>query len=172
MNERNENLRELFEQFLDSEQAQSNLEDIEKGEQILREHPAPEPDEMLLANIKAEIALHILPRRATVYKRFVYRAAAVAAVIIVIVAIGTSFLEKPVDIQPGPETYYASVFPWPDNDEITTHGANLVVLTAEIDQIENKLMTMESGEEYRDNDSTVAEMEIEVTEIAGDFWKG
>jgi hypothetical protein len=157
---------------MDSEQAQKHIEDIEKGEQLLREHPAPEPDDMLLANIKAEIALHILPRRTAVYKRFVYRAAAVAAVIIVFIAVGMSFLEKPSDIQPGTETNYASVFPWPDNDEITSHEANLVRLTTEIDQIENDLQSLQTGKENFDNNNSVAELEIDVTEIvAGDFWK-
>lgn len=171
MTDRNqENLRELFEQFMDFEQAQNHAEDIEKGEQLLREYPAPEPDDMLLANIKAEIALHILPRRAAAYKRFIYRAAAVAAAIIIFVAVGTNFLEKPGDITPGTDLQTASVFPWPDNDELTSHEANLVRLTTEIDQIENQL---DYGEDYHDNNSTVAELEIEVkvTEIAGDFWK-
>jgi hypothetical protein len=154
---------------MDSEQAQKHAEDIEKGEQLLREYPAPEPDDMLLANIKAEIALHILPHRATAYKRFVYRVAAVAAVIIVIVAVGTSFLEKPEDITPRKDIQTASIFPWSDSDELTSHEANLVRITTEIDQIENEL---NYGEDYHDNNSTVAELEIEVTEIAGDFWKG
>ena len=45
MDERNEeNVKELFEKFLDSEQAERNTEDVRKGEEILREHPAPEPD--------------------------------------------------------------------------------------------------------------------------------
>ena len=56
MNSQNdENLKELFERFLSAEQAESGVEDIQKGEQILRQHPAPEPDSMLIANIKAAL---------------------------------------------------------------------------------------------------------------------
>ena len=162
MNDRNqENLKKLFEQFMDPEQAQKHIEDIEKGEQLLREHPAPEPDDMLLANIKAEIALHILPRRAAVYKRIAYRAAAVAAAIIVIVAIGTSFLEKPDDMGSKPGKIYASVFPWDHHDS--------AVYNTRLEQIESDLQTLELGDEDTDNDSTVTELELESIEIAGDF---
>ena len=65
MNSRNEeNLKELFETFLDAEQAESCTEDVQKAEEILRKHPAPEPDDMLIANIKAEIAMHLPAKRA------------------------------------------------------------------------------------------------------------
>ena len=174
MNERNdEKLRELFEQFMDPEQAQMHLEDIERGEQILREHPAPGPDDMLLANIKAEIALHALPRKTVLFKQIAFKAAAVAAAVIIFAAIWTSLYKSP----PVPETdryITASVFPWPDSDDITTHDANLVVLTAEVDQIENELIALDLGEEGSDSDSesAVSEMESELLVIASDFWKG
>ena len=165
MNDRNnDNLRELFEQFWDSQQAQSNLEDIERGEQILREHPASEPDEMLIANIKAEIALHLMPRRATVIKRIAYRVAAVAAAIIIIVAIGTGVLQNP-DMVPDLNTVaYASNFTWDHHDS--------AVFNTELEQIESDLRALESGEEDTDSDTDVAELEMEVIEYAGDFWKG
>ena len=165
MNDRNdENLRELFEQFWDSQQARSNLEDIERGEKILGDHPAPEPDEMLIANIKAEIALHLLPRKATVVKRIAYKVAAVAAAIIFIIAIGTGVLQNP-DMVPDLNTVaYASNFTWDHHDS--------AVFNTELEQIESDLRALELGEEYLDNDSTVTELEMEVIEIAGDFWKG
>jgi len=174
LNERNdEKLRELFEQFMDPEQAKMHLEDIERGEQILREHPAPGPDDMLLANIKAQIALHVLPRKTVLFKQIAYKAAAVAAAAIFFAAIWTNLFKAP----PAPETersITASVFPWSDSDDITTHDANLVVLTAEIDQIQNELIDLDLGQEGSDSDSesAVSEMENELLVIAGDFWKG
>ncbi|MHC4594656.1 MAG: hypothetical protein ACYS19_06890, partial [Planctomycetota bacterium] len=62
-----ENLKELFERFADAEQAEKCVEDVQKAEQILREYPAPEPDDMLIANIKAEIAMRLPARRAYVF---------------------------------------------------------------------------------------------------------
>jgi hypothetical protein len=165
VNDRNqENLRELLEQFMGPEQARMHLEDIERGEQILREHPAPEPDDMLLANIKAEIALHILPHRATIYKRIAYRVAAVAAAVIILAVVWTSLLnERPIP-EPQRPVQYASVFPWDHHDS--------AVFNTRLEQIENDLQAIEMGDEDTDNDSAVTELEIKVTEYAGDFWKG
>lgn len=166
MNERNdENLRELLERFMAPEQAQKSLEDIEAGEQILRENPAPEPDDMLLANIKAEIALHILPRRATIYKKIAYRVAAVAAAAVIVIGVWTSlFNEHPVTGSQQPQI--ASVFPWDHHDS--------AVFNTRLEQIENDLQAIETGNDDADNDSTITELEIKATEIeiASDFWKG
>jgi hypothetical protein len=162
--ERNEeNLRELLRRFMDPEQAQKNLEDIEAGEQILQENPAPEPDDMLLANIKAEIALHVLPHRATIYKRIAFKVTAVAAAVIILATLWTSSLnENPVPkIE---EPLIASVFPWDHQDS--------AVFNTKLELIENDLRALESGEEDQDDSSAVTELELEVTEIAGDFWKG
>ena len=158
-----ENLRELLEQFMDPEQAQMHIDDIERGEQILREHPAPEPDDMLLANIKAQIGLHVLPHRTTAYKRIAYRVAAVAAAVIILATVWTSlFNEHPVrDIEQ--PLQYASVFPWDHHDS--------AVFNTRLEQIENDLQALEFGEEDQDNNSAVTELELEI-EIASDFWKG
>lgn len=60
MDRRNgENLRELFERFVDARQAKEAAEDIERGEQILRQWPAPEPRAELLALIKTEMGAQI-----------------------------------------------------------------------------------------------------------------
>jgi len=136
-NRSDENLRELVEKFFDPEQAQMYLDDIEKGEQILHAHPAPEPDEMLIANIKAEIALHALPRRATLVKRITYAAAAVAAAVIIITATNTGLFKKTIDVGPSPTREYASLFPWNSNE--------VEVFNTEVEQIESELMDLKLG---------------------------
>ncbi len=163
-NRNDENLKELFERFFGPEQAQMYLDDIEKGEQILREHPAPEPDDMLIANIKAQIALSALPRRANMVKRIAYRAAAVAAALIIITAISTSWFEKSIDVEPEQRIQVASVFPWESYDIDTLHN--------EVEQIEDELMDLESGGKKIDSNNDISEMEMELILIAGDFWKG
>jgi len=57
-NENQENLKELFEKFTDAEQAESCAEDVQKAEEILRKHPAPEPDAMLIANRSSSYVPH------------------------------------------------------------------------------------------------------------------
>jgi len=69
MNGRNEeNLKELFEKFLGPEQAEQAVKDIDKAEQILREHPAPEPSAALIGDIKAEVREAVLRGKADVFR--------------------------------------------------------------------------------------------------------
>jgi hypothetical protein len=87
MDAKDENLRELIEKFIDAKKAGMYLEDIEAGERILREHPAPEPDDMVLANIKANMMLHKVPQRTVTFRKKIFEALAVAASIVIIAGI-------------------------------------------------------------------------------------
>jgi hypothetical protein len=172
MNSQNDdNLKELFERFLSSEQAQSSVEDIQKGEQILREHPAPEPDNMLIANIKAEIAMRLPAKRTNVFMKTAYRAAYAAAAIMIIAAVSLSLFDKnPGESGPIP---YSSIMPtaiW-ESDDIATDDADLAIFTIEIEQIEDELRSLQSGEGIRNGDSSLSELEMELVAINNDFWK-
>ncbi|NQT01361.1 MAG: hypothetical protein HQ580_05035, partial [Planctomycetes bacterium] len=125
MNSRNdENLKKLFERFLSSEQAESSVEDIQKAEQILREHPAPEPDSMLIADIKAEIAMHLPARRTVTFKHLAYRVVYAAAAIMVIAAIGLTVFDNEAR-EPAPIIPTAI---W-ESDDIATDDADLAIYT-------------------------------------------
>ena len=170
-NRNRENLRELFEKFFDAEQAESCVEDIEKAEQMLREHPAPQPDDMLIANIKAEIAMRLRAGRAHHFRRIFYEIVGAAATIIFVAAVSLQLLEK--DTPPKPRVY-ASLIPaaiW-ESDDITAADENLAVFTAQIDQIEDEVTALQSGEKAGNGESTLAELEMELIEINSDFWKG
>jgi len=171
MNSQNdENLKELFERFLNAEQAESNVEDIQMGEQILREHPAPEPDSMLIANIKAEIAMRLPAKRTNVFAKIAYRAAYAAAAILVISAISLSLLDK--NMEPTPRQY-GTIIPtsiW-ESDDIATDDADLAIYTIEIEQIEDELRSLQSGEDISNGDSSLSELEMELVAINNDFWK-
>jgi len=173
MNSRNEeNLKELFEKFMDAEQAESCAEDVQKAEEILREHPAPEPDDMLIANIKAEIAMRLPARKAGVFKQIAYKAVSVAAAVIFLTAIGLRLFEKG-GIEPGP-VVYASLIPtaiW-ESDDIADDDADLVIFTVEIEQIEDEVLTLQLGEDDGNGDRSVSELEMELIQINSDFWKG
>jgi len=173
MDDRNrENLTELFEKFFDAEQAKSCIEDIQEGERILREHPAPEPDDMLFANIKAEIAMRLKARRAHLFRRRVYEAAAVAAAVVILAAVSVQLFDKDGSEPTGLVT--ASLIPtaiW-ESDDIVTDDTNLAVFAAEIEQIEDEVLTLQSGDDTSEEDRTIAELEMELVEINSDFWKG
>lgn len=173
MEDRNhENLRELFGKFFDAEQAESFVEDIQKAEQIFREHPAPEPDDMLIANIKAEIAMRLRSSRAHHIRRIIYEVVGAAAVILFVAAIGLQLFEK--DAPKNGDVAYASLIPtaiW-DGDDIAADDEDLAVFTAQIEQIEDEVQALQSGEDTGNGDSTVTELEMELIEINSDFWKG
>jgi len=174
MDDRNhENLRELFEKFFNAEQAESCVEDIQKAEQIFREHPAPEPDNMLIVNIKAEIAMRLQASRAHRIKRIIYEVVGAAAVILFVAAVGVQLFEK-APPPPGEVFNNASLIPtaiWIGHD-ITADDEDLAVFTAQIEQIEDEVMALQSGEDTGNGDSTLTELEMELIEINSDFWKG
>lgn len=168
-----ENLKELFATFFDAEQAESYVEDFRRAEQILHEHPAPEPDDKLLANIKAEMAFSLGSRRAKRFRRRLYEAAGIAAAIVVLATVSLQMF-GPSDIQPGNGVYTASILPtaiW-ESDNIAADDADLVVFTAEIEQIEYEVRTLQSGEEAGESENSITELEMELEEINSDFWKG
>jgi hypothetical protein len=172
MNSRNdENLKELFERFLSAEQAESSVEDIQKAEQILREHPAPEPDDMLIANIKAEIAMRLPAKRTNTFTKTAYRAACAAAAILIVSAISLRLFDDNVR-ESGP-VQYGSIIPtaiW-ESDDITTDDADLAIYTIEIEQIEEELRSLQLGEGAGIGDSSISELEMELVAINNDFWK-
>ncbi|MHC4439595.1 MAG: hypothetical protein ACYS3S_19735 [Planctomycetota bacterium] len=173
MEDRNhENLRELFEKFFDAEQAESCVEDIRKAEQIFREHPAPEPDDMLIANIKAEIAVRLKASRTHRIRRIIYEVVGAAAVILFVAAVGLQLFEK--DPPGRGKVNYASLIPtaiW-ESDDIAADDEDLAVFTAQIEQIEDEVQALQSGEDTGNGDSTLTELEMELIEINSDFWKG
>ena len=173
MNGRNEeNLKELFEKFFNAEQAQRAVEDVQKAEQILSEHPAPEPDDMLIANIKAEIAMRLPPRRAEAFRRMAYKAATVAAAVIIVAAISMNLINK--DRESKKVLYAASIIPraiW-ESDDIAADDVDLAILTSEIEQIEIEMLTLQLGESDGDSDTVITELEMELIETDSYFWKG
>lgn len=163
MNGRNEeNLRELFERFVNTEQAEKAVEDVWKAERILREHPAPKPDEELIAGIKSEIANSLLLRQRNIFRRKVsYEAAAVAAAVIMLATIWTGIFERGTG-RPG--RMYATGVPssiW-ESDNIAVDDPHLASLTAAVEQIENEFLTLQRDEESGNGSSAVAELEMEV----------
>lgn len=167
-----ENLKELFERFFSPEEAARALQDVQKGEQILRQNPAPEPDRQLIAAIKYDVGQALAARRdAWTLWTVAYRVA-VAATIIIAVAIGTKLFQKGGPTTQGPQ--YAHIIPraiW-ESDDITADDADLSVLTAEVRQIEDEMLGLQSGGRRSNGDNLIVELEVQFIEIGSDFWKG
>lgn len=172
MNGRNEeNLKELFGKFVASEQAEKAIEDIRKGEQILRDNPAPQPSDELIAGIKSEIAMSLLHKKENAARYTLYRVAAVAAVVMVLTAISIKFFEKGEKPE---KIMYASIIPtaiW-ESDDIAADDADLAILTAEVEQVADEITSLRTGENESNGQTAITELEIELIEIESDFWKG
>ncbi|MHC4062545.1 MAG: hypothetical protein ACYSR4_07045 [Planctomycetota bacterium] len=165
-NQNGENLKELFERFMDTEQAQMSAEDIQRGEQILGERPAPEPSKQLIAEIKAEVGEAALLRTANASRRMAYKTAAVAAGLIILAAVGVKIFEQGRDEIPMVATEI-----WESRD-IAADDADLATLTAEIEQIESDMVALQLGENGSNGNAELTELEMEVIEVSSDFWKG
>ena len=175
MNNRDsENLKDLFARFLSDELAESSVEDIQKAEQILEKHPAPEPDSMLIANIKAEIAMRLPARRASRFSNTVYRIVCAAATIMIISAISIKLFDKSPAINNTPDNKVtASLIPtklW-ESDDITIDDAELADYAVKIEQIEQELRALQSDESAGNGESSLTELEMELVAINNDFWK-
>ncbi len=174
MNDRKEdNLRELFERFVSGEEAENCIEDVFKGERILDDNPAPEPSEELIAAINYKIAEKLRIRREHTFRRYAYRLAPVAAVFVVIAAVGIRILEKgtgTVEPTPTPRVFL-SERDW-NSDNIAADDRNLLVLTTELDELEVELTTLESEENGGNGRSAITELEIEFAEINRNIWEG
>ena len=168
----NENIEELFGKFLSDEDARRAAEDIQKAEEILREHPAPEPAGELLADINSKIAEALSAEKAKTRKLTAYRVAAVAAAIIILVAIGVRFFEKgPAEIQSPVTITLIQQAIW-ESEDISADQAELALLTDELEQIEGEILALRLGEDGGESSREFIELEMELTDIGGDFWKG
>ena len=174
MNSQNdENLKDLFERFVGAEQAKSAVEDFAAAERILSEHPVPGPDKELIAGIKSEIADTLRRSKERAFRRMAYKLVPVAAVFIVLAVVSIKMFVG----NGGPETItYASITPMPasvwDSDDVAADDFGLAVLTAEIDELEGQVLTLELGEDSGNGRSAVTELEMELVAINSDFWEG
>ena len=165
----NENVEELFGKFLPDQDARRAAEDVQKAEQILREHPAPAPAGEVLADINSKIAKTLSAGKAKTRRLISYRMAAVAAAIIILVAIGVKFFEKgTAEIQAPLTVELIQQAVW-ESDDIS---AELALLKDEVERIESEISTLRLGENGGNGNREFVELEMELMDIDGDFWKG
>jgi len=173
MNMPEENLKELFGRFMDAESAQRAAEDIDRGEAILRANPAPRPDEYLVADIKAGMQrAAIRNRRVVQTRRLVWEVVAVAATVTIAAGLWLSSVNR--DTAPRRNIQLASLVPaalW-ESDDVTTADADLAMLTAEVNQIEDELVAVRLDEGWANGNGKTSDLEMELIEVNSDFWKG
>lgn len=168
----NDELRQLFDQFVTEERAKDAMDDIKAGDRILRENPAPQPRLETLLRIKAEGAARLRERRRRrVWRRRAVEAIAAAAVLAILMYVGSGLLESPLTVKPE----IVSVLPkaiWETYD-VGKEDPALASLATEIEVVEQQFRALESPvEQSRSAIDEVSELEIELLELEGEFWKG
>ncbi len=170
-NEKSENLKDLFAKFVDSERAEQAVKDIETAEQILQRYPAPEPDKVLVDSIKAEITSSLM-HRSGVFRKTFYKTTVAVAAVILIGFVSVKLLIKILPIsEPAAHEVRISAAIW-DSDDISADDVDLATLTAEIEQIKGELANLQIDESGENGYDRLTELELELIEINGDFWKG
>ena len=162
-----DNLRELFERFMPATEAERATEEVRAGEEMLRAHPAPEPDENMVLGIKLEIATKLSERRRGAPR--LYRFAATAAAVIVLALFAIHSRTPQTD----PNLSHAALIPtfiW-ESDDISADDMNLAYFTSEIRQIEAEVRALEAGESQDVGSGTLDDVEMELMRINTEFWK-
>jgi len=163
--ENNEDLKALFETFVGPQHAEDAVDDIRRGDQVLNEYPAPGPGPEVLAQIKAQVRSTLEKRSKRTFGPLSRKIAAAAAVLIIGVVVSLRFFErKPAPVPP-------ATIPW-DVENLRAQDADLAQFSAEIEQIESDLLALQLGENGSNGHADLTELEIELMEISGDFWKG
>ena len=166
-NSANENLRELLAGFMDEAAARQTAEDIEKGEEIMGAYSAPQPDERVLAEVKKNVVAALRRRRTVVFQRRILGVAVAAAIVVVSVLILIRYGNPPNSHQ---NRMVAASIPsrvWEGADD-----ADITVLKAEIENIQNELSGAQSDDTSGNGSTAVGDLETELIEINGDVWKG
>ena len=167
MTENNENLNELLSRFLDERRTHEAAEDIRAGEKLLASFSAPACDQAVINSIKEQIEVHLEARKKQKLVRSMFCRVAACAVIIVLAIAGVKFFPEPKHEQAtvgkaGPD------FIWDDGSGTGSDKQ----LAAQIDEIQASMLAIRLGENGVKDGTLLTELEVEMSEINGDFWKG
>jgi len=168
--ENNENLNELLSRFLDERQTHEAAEDFRAGEKLLASFPVPACDQDVINGIKAQIKVRLEARKRQKLIRSMFHRVAACAVIIVLAIAGVKFFPEPkrerVTVSKA-----GSDFIW--DDEIGTGSdEQFAALTAKIDEIQASMLAIRLDENGDEGGTILTNLEVEISEINGDFWKG
>jgi hypothetical protein len=156
MKESYEDIRKLFEQFTDGQEAGQMTDDIRQADSLLSSVPAAKVSKETLAAIQSRVRRRLMVRRARIVQRYF---AAAAAMILVAVLSFVFF----VDSKP------AMAMDW--NDDLTVDTK----LATQFDQVTGQMEKLnQTATQWLDENSnlTVEVENLEQVASNTDFWKG
>lgn len=158
MDELNENLNKLF-----GDEASKVREELHKGDELLSGFAAPKPDAVVISHIKLKISAQLRTRK---HHRMIRRSCemAVAAVLVVGVFLGLVLMQNKQDTS---QQTYAAAVEW----NITEDNEYSLIVN-ELENIEGRITTIRLDDDEEDYFDTIADIEMEMLNIEGAFWKG
>jgi hypothetical protein len=163
-----DNLKELFERFMEPQQADAAARDVRLADQMFEAHPAPEPQPEVILGIKIQIAARLDEQPRAAHRLWRILAASAAIILLALVA----FLGRgPQTV--GTELSYATLVPtavW-ESDDIASDDMDIAYLAAEIRDIEVQVQALETGQTEDIRVATLHEVETELMQINTEFWK-
>jgi hypothetical protein len=171
MNSRkNENLDELLARFYGGE-AKKVANDITEGERILREYPDPKPDEETIILLKAKVTKMVAANRERAFRKTYYRVAVFAAAVIAMAFVSVALLVNgPSESRQVARTVKATQ--GVPQDEFFYGDEEMATLNAEVEQVGDEVMALETGIASEDLDNDWIDVEMGLIDIESDFWKG
>lgn len=163
MSNENENLNELLSSFYDEQEANEFKNDLNSFDKML--DGGPVPSAQTIDAIKNAVAKKLSSHHQR-NRFFTFRRIAVAAIVLLIALVGTN-IDIRRDIYPDEPgvTLAADLFDESDSSQIA-------LLTEQVEQIEDALLSVRLDEYDTYSSDSYSELETELNEINGDFWKG
>lgn len=163
MNEKQENLNELLSGFYDEQETDEFKKDLDSFDQMLGGGPVP--SSQTIDDIKAAVAEKLSSSRQR-NRIFTFRRIAVAGIILAIALIEMSInRQQPEVTEVGATVATAGLF---GDGEMS----QIISLTEQIEEIEDALLSVRLDESDTNGSESYLELEAELSEINGDFWKG
>ncbi|MCK5000232.1 MAG: hypothetical protein KAS23_11880 [Anaerohalosphaera sp.] len=172
MNEKEKKLEELLDRFFDEHGREKAKSDILHGDEILAGFVTPDPRQEVLEAIKLRVSQQLKIKRSARHNRMVFLRSAAAAMILIAVMLGVQFMQHDTGTKPNPIPIGSVTInmDWGDND--SGQSKKVDKLYAEVDELEASFINIRLDESGMDESSDMAQLEYEMMEIAGDFWKG
>ena len=170
---RNENIDELLQRLFGDGCVKESAEDIQKGEQILRDNPAPLPAAEVIFAIKSVGVKVIARNKARAFRSTIYKVAAIAAAVLIISAVSVRIFETGAVKTVKVATIDGTNQTVSQDDEFFSSDVEMETLAAEVEQVEQELATLQwdlasENSSYGD----IIELELKLIEVDSDFWKG
>lgn len=167
MNEKEKKLEELLNRFFEAQGREEVKWDILRGDEILSGFVTPEPKQDVLEAIKHRVSQKLEQKRSTVNNRLVFLRSFAAAIILIAVMLGVQFMQHEKNFIDVDQDRILGGVPmnWGDDGVLDS-------LSAEVGELEERFINIRLDESVIEENSDMAELEYEMLEIAGDFWKG